>query len=173
MDDLNQVLARVERGMTTAADAAVLRRALGAPGFLPQQLVAEAIRARGYRAGWTPAQFAARQVTKLTEELSELARYVEVDDLDYVVWLWDLRDVGELAREAFDNGSWDGVVEDVERVKDELADIQVVVFVLADVLGEMSGGEFDVVKAAMCKSAKDISRGVRGQHAEITGSVSS
>ena len=73
-----------------------------------------------------------------------------------------------MARKLFDDDSlieW-GFVDRwppaVEEAKDELADLQVVVFALADALAESSGEDFDVIQAALDKARGDVERGVRG-----------
>jgi hypothetical protein len=52
---------------------------------------------------------------------------------------------------------WTGatLATDIEQARKELADMQVVIFVAAQVLG------FDVLQAALDKSNSDIARGVR------------
>ena len=105
-----------------------------------QKMVADAVSARGYRDGWNADQFAARQLAKLIEETAEASEWVH-------------------GVEIFDNsGAWDWIeVDALARffLCEEVADIQVVLFALADALG------MDVVAAAVEKSAADVERGVR------------
>ena len=121
-----------------------------------QKMVSDAVAARGYMDGWSNEQFIARQLTKLIEETAE------AEDWVHGIEPWfhaDLATVGRRARSAFDDVSaWDWVeIDDSEReyLCKEVADIQVVLFSLADALG------MDVVTAAVAKSAEDVERGVR------------
>lgn len=126
-----------------------------------QREVYENIVRRGYRDGWNANQFAARQVCKLAEELGELARTLTFSYY-FPYWHDSVKRAGHSARNAFDDaGSRNGVEIDVEQAKKELADLQVVVFCLAEVLAELDGKPFDVVEAAEIKSASDIERGIR------------
>lgn len=126
----------------------------------PQQAVSERITARGYRKGFSPETFALRQIVKLAEELGELAGKLGVDIqlfrmISYVRWL---------ARSAFDlRTDYDQMdpTLDYAGAKEELADLQVVILVLADQLEKLSGEPYDVVQAALKKSRADIERGVR------------
>ena len=130
----------------------------------PQQQVAENTAARGYRDGWTAEQFAARQVCKLVEELAELSTNIWTGSNLEVISYWEqlICTAGEDARRHFDNVSrWDVSSVTAETAKSELADIQVVVFNLAAALAEITGEPFDVVQAAVDKSAADIERGKR------------
>lgn len=129
-----------------------------------QNQVAENTRKRGYRQRWTAQQFAARQVCKLAEELGELSSCVVVGTGRRRPW-WDLvlQKSGREAREAFDEfDTWKHAqICATSEAKAELADLQVVIFNLAQALGEITDQEFDVVQAAVEKSAADIGRGVR------------
>jgi len=130
-----------------------------------QDLVADAVRRRGYYqredgTWWEPEQLACRQVAKLTEELAEMSRHASQLGENAMGWQqragWEhrLEDAGDMARTAFDRGDWAGA-----SVRDELAqeaaDLQVVLFTLADAL------DFDVVQLALDKSREDVRRGVR------------
>jgi len=134
-----------------------------------QALVAASIEARGYREGWDPQEFAARQCCKLMEELAELLKAVcDKGPTSYHVWAFFLSEGGRLARGAFDGPRelwWkdDQVQVDAPQAMKELADLQVVVFCLAQVLGELAGQPFDIVRAAIEKAETDVGRGVRGQ----------
>jgi len=131
----------------------------------PQQQVAENTAARGYRDGWTAEQFAARQVCKLVEELQELNLHIwsshSLADAPY--WESLLDRAGDNAKSHFDNEhAWHSIcIDGVDEAKSELSDIQVVVFNLAAALAEITGEPFDVVQAAVDKSAADIERGKR------------
>ena len=129
---------------------------------------------RGYKSGWSPVQFLARQVCKLQEELGELADLFEnmpVADvpifstvnlnLDYII-----TQTGKKARKAFDRtAAWERVssidYEDVEQTKKELADLQVVLFNAAGAIEDITGQPFDIIQAAVEKAEADIKRGVR------------
>ena len=123
-----------------------------------QEIVAANVAARGYRDGWTAEQFVARQLAKLTEELGEsldqLAGLPRLADVD---WLTAGYTVGQTARQPFDHKEiWFSVyLENPDRLRSELADMQVVLFAAAAAL------DFDVVQAAIDKSGADVARGVR------------
>jgi NTP pyrophosphatase (non-canonical NTP hydrolase) len=131
-----------------------------------QETVYANIVARGYAEGWTDEQFAARQLAKLTEEVGELGDWIAQDT-------WEEMSPGlkrahtlywarHFAKQEFDSGNWKNArVTNIEQSKVELADIQVVVFCLAQVLAQLSGEPFDVIAAAVEKSGKDVKRGVR------------
>jgi len=118
-----------------------------------QEEVANAVVARGYLKGWSRKQFVARQAVKLAEELGELTQYLRLP----AVMSRTLRTLGDLARKVFgDQQLWlTADVINVKAAQQELADIQVVVFCMAQAL------DFDVVQAALAKATSDIERGVR------------
>ena len=125
-----------------------------------QDRVARAVEARGYRDGWSDEQYAARQVAKLGEELSELVGCIAAYDCDgervQYNYEWLLEEAGRAARERFDSPEWLGAaILNAHGAATELADIVVVAFTLADVLG------VDVVQAAITKAEADVNRGVR------------
>lgn len=128
-----------------------------------QNQVAANTAARGYRKQWTARQFAARQVAKLQEKLGELARHVHVGTGHVTPW-WNLDIVyaARMCREAFDGFDvWKHAdIVSIDKAKSKLAGIQVVVFDLAQALGEINGEPFDVTQAAVDKSAADIERGM-------------
>ena len=125
------------------------------------------VKARGYKckpdgSAWSSEQFAARQVAKLCEELGELRRYTRQLGLHDTGWpqysKWErlLGQAAQVARQAFDEGDWeDAWVVSSKKAAQELADMQVVLFCLADALG------VDVVELAREKAAADVERGVR------------
>jgi hypothetical protein len=133
-----------------------------------QQQVAAAVAARGYRKGWTTEQFAARQVAKLMEELGELAEMFflstkcnrEGNNLDNLI-----DGAATFAGERFDDpDDWAEarpIQGTIRFAKKELADIQVIVFTLAQALSEIEGDPLDSAQAALAKAAADIGRGVR------------
>ena len=124
-----------------------------------QNQVAENTAARGYRDGWTAEQFAARQVCKMVEELDELDACFGSYGHG---WRYDLEISAQNARDKFDSDVWDDVeIWQVKKAQQELADLQVVIFNRAAALGEIAGEPFDVVHAAVAKSAADVERGVR------------
>lgn len=120
-----------------------------------QEIVAANVAARGYMAGWTTEQFVARQLAKLTEELSEALACMH-DPGWHHEWTYDAHMAGRLAREDFDRKVlWDTVTVDAYALRSELADMQVVLFAAAAAL------EFDITQAAIDKSSADVPRGVR------------
>ena len=143
-----------------------------------QQRVYDAVCARGYRAGWTPQQFLARQIAKLQEELAEASYSVTLNSDDLARDLQErairpamdtgidhlILDAGEAARRAFGDPSYWGHVEmmiEPEYIRRELADMLVVIFCAVEALREIDGQEFDVIEAALDKSTADVARGVR------------
>lgn len=120
----------------------------------PQTAVAQAVAARGYRDGWTPEQFLARQFPKLIEELGEASECLTWDELHNV-----FQEIGEVCRLMFDDReSWEPMqptITDKAALGDELADVLVVLFCMADIAG------VDVIQAAVNKATSDIKRGVR------------
>jgi NTP pyrophosphatase (non-canonical NTP hydrolase) len=120
-----------------------------------QEIVAANVAARGYMAGWTAEQFVARQLAKLTEELSEALACMR-DPGWHHYWTDDAHMAGRMAREDFDRKMlWDTVEIDTGALRAELADMQVVLFAAAQTL------EFDIAQAAIDKSGADVERGVR------------
>lgn len=130
-----------------------------------QAQVAASVARRGYRAGWTAAQFLARQVAKLMEELGEVAECL--DPTDPGAWLlFDaIAAMGVRAGRIFDKPwPWAStVVVDLTSLKAELADIQVVLFAVSHAIEEIGEDPFDVVDAAVAKAAADEQRVQRGQ----------
>lgn len=134
-----------------------------------QNLVAEAIEQRGYRKDWTDAQFLARQIAKLQEELAEMAYHVR-DDVyagdDQTELELRIQTAGSRAKAYFD-GNWfhtaglrDDSVETREAIKSEAADCLVVLFNIAAVIEQITGEPFDLVTAALQKARSDVKRGV-------------
>lgn len=130
----------------------------------PQQAVYKNIEKRGYYNSFLPDQLLARHIAKLQEEASEAA--VTLMDNDLHAWPFDIqhRILKDVARLNFDKGDW-ALYElpgsfDIETLKNELADVQVVLFSIAELINQHHT-PFDVVAAAEAKSAADISRGVR------------
>lgn len=133
----------------------------------PQDIVSKAVRERGYYnkpdgSEWTKEQLASRQVAKLVEELDELANQIGVADLHYDFWAFELEKAAISATRHFnDSDEWgqfaNTVIFDEDKAAIELADIQVVVFTLADALG------VDVAQLAVDKAQRDIERGVRNE----------
>jgi len=128
-----------------------------------QDLVAGAVRERGYYQKpdgtyWTREQLAARQVAKLTEELGELTEHIWACGQRQGPAYWEeaLHIASTRAKRSFDRGNWEHAeVTDHEAAVSELADLQVVLFTLADALG------VDVVDLAMQKARGDVARGVQ------------
>lgn len=141
-----------------------------------QQLVYELVERRGYCAGWTVGELLARQVVKLQEELTELV-VVSLPREGY----WNHYGPAAVAMGIgacvlFDapkgelDGAWGQVDRylaeaDLDRIGNELADLQVVLFCAAEslsMLREQRNEEpFDLIEAALAKAAGDVERGVR------------
>ena len=116
--------------------------------------------ARGYRDGWTPEQFVARQIAKLAEELAEASWYID-GEVDGEL-MNAIRVAGRLARQAFDNKElWKGDIVFVDGIESELADCQVVLYNAAEGLTEITGKAFDISGEALRKAKSDKKRGVR------------
>ena len=130
-----------------------------------QARVAAAVAQRGYRNGWTAELFMARQLVKLAEELAEAASHVALP----VAAGNAIRKSGNICRITFDDHHlWDDEVgcldENLPELRSELADLQVVLFNLAEAIQTMDGEPFNIVAAALAKAEKDIDRGVREDH---------
>lgn len=146
--------------MTTDTTLTPAIATVSAAGAVSQQEVYALVVERGYHAGYSEDQFAARQIVKLGEELAELATAFKLPEPMAVM----LRALGNQARHVFDCGAWKGARLDqhhAERVLVELADLQVVLFVLAESISRVSGLEFNLLAAAMQKAASDVERGTR------------
>lgn len=129
----------------------------------PQGVVYSAVEDRGYTKGWTDEQFAARQMAKLIEEMGELSELAKSQFGVPPAYALHLHGAAVLARDIFDKGDWGGaVITSVEKAKEELADIQVVLFCMAEAISRMENEEFDIIKSAVSKAIGDITRGVRG-----------
>jgi hypothetical protein len=124
----------------------------------PQQDVAELVAQRGYREGWTPEQFIARQVAKLAAQIGELPQHVDLPgQLGPLI-----ASTGTIARWTFDQDqTWqDGMTSCTPHaLMAELAGIQVVVFRLAEELARLTGEDYDVVERALVNVAADTLRG--------------
>lgn len=131
-----------------------------------QDIVAQAVEDRGYyqkKDGtyWRESQLAARQVAKLTEELGELLESIaaEFQGSTRITTPFEglLKSAARVARRAFDSEwAWrHSVVRDPDAAASELADVQVVVYTMADALG------VDVEQLAIDKATKDVARGRR------------
>lgn len=125
-----------------------------------QARIAAAITARGYRKDYTIAQFVARNVVKLGEELAELAEHFRLPlglPIEYA---------GLACRNAFkDRTIWancgpSGRPGTKEAIRQEMADCQVVLANMAVAYEETYGESFDLMAAAVEKSEADIVRGV-------------
>ena len=130
----------------------------------PQELVYTAVKQRGYRSGWTSAQYFGRNVAKLVEEVGELVGC----QFDETHRFHDtMMEAGDEAREAFDDLPWwrDADVGlypgSIEETKAELADIQVVLFQLAAMVEEITGKPYDVVEAAVAKGYSRYRKGCK------------
>ncbi len=137
-------------------------------GKRAQRAVYRAVEKRGYRAGFNVEQFFARQIMKLTEELAELALLVDWDE-DTRGFLTLLIYAGKEARRCFDMDMprRQRLLHHVnlEDAKKEIADLQVVVYCLAEALSERMGEPVDAERLALQKSRADVPRGKRaGNH---------
>jgi len=130
----------------------------------PQLVVYGHVVDRGYTEGWTPKQFLARNIHKLQEELAEASELI--DNHSDFAWLSTecIRSAGKACRNSFKYGRYDDdiiTVHDIDALKSELADLQVVLYCMAQAVEQITGEEFDIALEAVRKSAKDVSRGVR------------
>ena len=134
-----------------------------------QRRIYEAVKARGYREGWTAEQFIARNVAKMQEELFEASELVALSDENCYT---AIALAAALARREFDNGDWTDTgftlpfpyqEEAHADFKGELADMYVVLCCMAEALGEMDGEAFSLEDAALAKSERDIDRGIRSE----------
>ena len=131
-----------------------------------QEATFDAVKDRGYVSNWTMRQFMARQVAKLQEELGELA---EICLSGSSPLSRDILFTGDVAKMAFDNEDhefWEDEAENItmssfKQIREELADLQVVLFCLTEATVKYSGTLFNVAEAAVEKSTSDIERGVR------------
>ena len=128
----------------------------------PQEKIYNAVVARGYHEGLSEQEFAAKQVAKMQEELGELAQFVTVNLADEEPW-WviEISDIANKCRKIFDCCSWRDVSFSAQHAELELADVAVVVLLLAGTISRITGQPFDVVQAAVEKAEADVERGVR------------
>lgn len=139
--------------------------------MIEQSEVYAMVAQRGYCAGWTHAQFLCRQVTKLQEEMAELAEETLPNNSHWRDVLRATIYAGNKAAERFDSvvagpfwqeaGAHVCEAGTMERIKDELADLQVVLFCAAQAASLLTGKGFDVVEAALEKAECDVERGIR------------
>lgn len=132
-----------------------------------QTNVYEAVKARGYREGWTAGEFAARQIMKGIEEIAELAEHVATRGQAVPDWLMAIRLAGKLARRAFDAERGENYLAGWGAAHEEAADVVVTMLSLAGCLDEdqPEGGFFaDVVMTAESKATADVQRGVRAKN---------
>jgi len=129
----------------------------------PQEKIYNAVVARGYHEGLSEQEFAAKQVAKLGEEFGELAELVRTVEGYYSWWSVSVSSGVMDCRTAFDTRhEWRGMrIRNLENAKAELADVAVVVLLLAGTISRITGQPFDVVQAAVEKAEADIERGVR------------
>ena len=129
-----------------------------------QRRVYKAVEARGYTAGWNNHEFIARQMAKLAEELGEVTWYYASKDGDEVRELISLiRVTARVAGRLFDRPEpWhDAFIWKPSNMRSEVADMQVILFALAEAITRETGEPFDVAAAAVEKATSDIHRGVR------------
>lgn len=125
---------------------------------MTQIRIFNAVAERGYMdtTRWTRDQLIAQQTVKLIEELGEMAAHVGVYGMSEVNEVLSLVErTGESAKRTLDEEPFENPRVDLDGLRHELADIQVVVFCLASLL------DVDVVGDAWTKAVNDISRGVR------------
>lgn len=122
-----------------------------------QALVAKAVADRGYRAGWTDEQFAARQICKAVEELAEVGECIKWI-YHNPSWIDSLQDIGAQARGYFDdNRAWYQAESFYPEISQEIADVLIPLLCLADVLG------IDLEQVIREKALGDAQRGMRGE----------
>lgn len=127
-----------------------------------QARIAMATARRGYRKGWSPEQFLARQGAKLLEEFAEFGAPLFGILPDY---LWhQMLAAGDAGKWQFDHGYWvhRPIPKDTLRAMErELYDMQVVLVNMAAALSELLDDEVDLMKGAARKAETDVERGVR------------
>lgn len=132
-----------------------------------QQNIFEAIKERGYLdQGLSLTETLARQLAKLAEELGELSEecYSLPGELYHILSLCKT-----IGKTVFDNvGSWeDSRLSYGKFAADELADIGVVLFCMAEIVNKLSqeniGEPFDLLDAVRKKAEQDTERGVRNE----------
>lgn len=128
-----------------------------------QMAIVEAVDMRGYLAGYTEIEIAARQLVKLLEELCEALQAVNADDPILRQLIENAAIYGKSARAVFDVPSlFGGATVDFGVLGAEFCDLVVPLAVLADVL-EVP----DMMAAGYRKAQADVARGVRnGQGAQ-------
>jgi hypothetical protein len=136
----------------------------------PQSIVHENCRSRGYVNSWSYGAFLVRNVFKIIEEVWELYGTILVNKPTSIILTnidFHLREAAIRAETQFiaaiKNQTPDINPVNMDDVKKELADVQVVVFNIAAALSELSGSYFDVVQAAVDKSESDIKRGIKNE----------
>lgn len=131
----------------------------------PQQRVFENVaNKRGYLKGFTHEQYLVRNIAKLVEELAEFASYVKQRRHGHSAWKLNLFEAAKFAREQFDRpDEWESasVFGSPKELEQEMADMQVVLFNLAQAYSILFARDFNIVEAAEAKSREDIARGRR------------
>lgn len=121
---------------------------------------------------WRAEIMLGRQFTKLCEELGELGAALGPTEtgVDFKI-IKKAGKLGERARLDFRNTQiWLSVQRrftrsslnkaDLAAIKGELADMQVVLGVMAEVVRRVDGSDFDITVAALAKAHADVKRGV-------------
>jgi len=126
----------------------------------PQQQVARLVKGRGYWDGLEPDALICRHVAKLAEELAEVSDELYnsiVPDETCSEWWWKQYQAGKAARREFDSlDAWpEYKILSHERMAAELADLQVVILSMSEVMG------IDILALALEKAQADVERGVR------------
>jgi len=131
-----------------------------------QEAIVGFVAARGYRAGYTGAEFAVRQALKLAEETTEVvaafgaALPAEVREAADVL--------GKAARRYFDAGFPHGYSaaaptdDNLRAALAEADDVMVVLACLAEGAGDAVGERHDLMEGALAKARADVARGRRG-----------
>ena len=132
------------------------------PGDRLQRRIALAVARRGYRKGWSPGQFLARNAAKMMEEMAEFGAHLFGLLPEY---LWhQMLTAGDAGKWQFDHGYWpDRPLPDrsLEAMVEELYDMQVVLANMADALSHLLEEDVDLMKGAARKAENDVGRGVR------------
>lgn len=126
-----------------------------------QEAIFEALVARGYTAGLTAEQLAARQVCKMLEETLEACQHVEGFSGTTDMMIDTLRH--QVRAEFDDLARWQnyGRVRSFAGLKAELPDVAVTLANSAEALTFADEYSYDVMRAAVDKATADVARGVR------------
>ena len=125
-----------------------------------RERIHECVAERGAFVGHTAQQNFARSVVKLQEELAEVVSSFHLqgdDEMQQVERA--IIDAGETARRARAMNTLGSISQaDMSAVKDELADIYVVLACIVGAVETLSGSPFDVAELALSKAQADVTR---------------